>query len=49
MTKQDRTAFSWLIRMHDHVWADHGFSLAERIAACDLIWRLIIQTHGEKK
>jgi hypothetical protein len=44
-----RTAFSWLVRMHDRIWADHGFSLRERIDACALVWRLIIQTHGGKK
>jgi hypothetical protein len=29
--------------------ADRRFTLPERIAACDLLWRLIIQTHANPK
>ena len=29
----------------NHPRADLRFTLPERIAACELLWRLIIQTH----
>jgi hypothetical protein len=44
-----RTAFSWLIRAHDLVWTDRGFSLPERIAGCKLLWQLIITHHTKPK
>jgi len=35
----------WLILLHadDHVWRDRHIPLAERIASCDLIHRLMIE------
>jgi hypothetical protein len=33
--------FVLLIHAHDHIWNDGGFTLRERIAACQAIWDII--------
>jgi hypothetical protein len=35
----------WFILLcaHDHVWRDHGWTVAERMAASKILWELSIQ------
>lgn len=41
MNIEKRPPFETLLNAHAHVWADRGFTLAERMAACNLIWRVV--------
>lgn len=39
-----------LMRAHDHVWEDQGWSKAERLAACNLLFELAMEAaHAESR
>ena len=38
-----------LLRAHDHVWRDRHVPLAERMASCDLIHRLMIEEQRQAR